>query len=541
MENLVAEGVAQVFCVPGESYLSVLDALASVRDKIRLTVCRHEAGAANMAAAYGKLTGRPGICFVTRGPGATHASVGVHTAFQDSAPMILFVGQVRREHKGREGFQEVDQGAFFAPLAKWAAEIDDPARIDEMVGRAFATACQGRPGPVVLALPEDMLREPVVAVSPLRPRTAFTAAPPPDFIAALSARLAVAERPLMILGGSGWTAEAASRLADWAEAAALPVALSFRRKDLLDNHRSCYAGDLGLGTNPKLLARVRQADLLIAVGARLGENPTQGYTLFSPEQTAKMLAHIHPDPEELGRVWPAALACAAGPAEAAAALGAIDLPSGRWSGWCAAAHADVEAFTQPLAVTGRMNLSAVFAHLAEALPADAILCSGAGNYAAWLHRFYRHRAFPSQLAPISGAMGFGFPAAIAAKLAAPHREVVAVAGDGCFLMTGQELATAVQYGLRLVVIVVDNGAYGTIRMHQERNYPGRTIGTDLRNPDFAAYAQAFGAVGVVVEATEDFAPALANARAAGGVALICLKADLEDISPGQTLTALRGG
>ncbi|MEO8927100.1 MAG: thiamine pyrophosphate-dependent enzyme [Caulobacteraceae bacterium] len=536
---LLAQGVTHVFCVPGESYLAVLDALADVRSRIAVITCRHEAGAANMAVAHGKLTGRPGICMVTRGPGATHASIGVHTARQDSAPMILFVGQVARDQRDREAFQEVDYRAVFGPLAKWAVEIDQAERMTELVERGFSTAVQGRAGPVVIALPEDMLCE-TVAPEPARQVARAVSGPDSEFLDALAERLRVAERPLMILGGTGWTAAALDALAAWAKAASLPTALSFRRKDLLDNDHPCYAGDLGLGPNPALVARVRRADLILAIGARLGENPTLGYSLFTRQETAGKLVHVHPGAEEIGRVWPPALAAVATCQIAALALAAIDLPKGRWEAERAAARAEVDAFTRPVAVEGRVNLSEVFAHLGEALPADAIVCNGAGNFAAWLHRFYPHRRFGTQLAPTSGAMGFGVPAAVAAKIVAPDREVVAVAGDGDFLMTAQELATAMQYGAAAVFIVVDNGAYGTIRMHQERDYPGRVVATDLANPDFVAYARAFGAWAIKVDDTAAFPEALRSARAAGGPALIHIKTDIQDIAPGRTLRSLAG-
>jgi acetolactate synthase I/II/III large subunit len=531
---LLAEGVTHVFCVPGESYLALLDALADVRNQIQVIACRHEAGAANMAVAHGKLTGRPGVCMVTRGPGATHASIGVHTARQDSVPMILLVGQVARDQKGREAFQEVDYAATFGPLAKWAAEIDEPERTAEFVGRAFSVAVQGRAGPVVLALPEDVLRAEVTPREALG-RPVAAAGLDRGFVAELAERLERAERPVMILGGTGWTAAALEGLTAWANASGLPVVLSFRRKDLIDNDAPCYIGDLGLGANPKLLARIKAADLVIALGARLGEVPSQGYSLFTVEETAAKLAHIHADPNELGRVWPAALAASASVTAAAEAIAEIRLPAGRWEAQRAEAKQELEAFSQKVAVKGAVNLSEVFDHLWRTLPADAIVCNGAGNYAAWLHRFDRRRRFGTQLAPTSGAMGFGVPASIAAKLTQPEREVVGVAGDGCFLMTAQELATAVQYGANVVFIVVDNGSYGTIRMHQERDYPGRVIGTDLKNPDFAAYAKAFGAWSCVVERTEEFPQALAAARAAGAPALIHVKTDLRDIAPGRSL------
>lgn len=539
VETLVMNGIDRVFCVPGESYLAVLDALADVRDRIQVIACRHEAGAANMAEAYGKLTGRPGVCMVTRGPGATHASIGVHTAHQDSTPMILFVGQIALTDRGRGAFQEVDYREVFGGLAKWATEIETPARTVEVVERAFATALQGRMGPVVVALPEDILHEDG-GPAPTRPVTPAKAAPDAAFLEQVRERLSKTERPLLVLGGSGWTDEASTAISDWSERLGLPVALSFRRKDLVSNDRPNYAGDLGLGCNPKLTARVKAADLILAVGARLGENPTQGYTLLDRARTAETLIHIHPGPEELGRVWTPLLSAAADNSLAALALSQID-PGRTWHDEAAAARADYDAFIQPVGVTGAVNMSEVIRHLAEALPHDAIVTNGAGNFAAWLHRFHRHRARRTQLAPTSGAMGYGYPAAVAARSVHPDREVICIAGDGDFLMTGQEMATAVQYGINAVVVVVDNGTYGTIRMHQETHYPGaaRTIATDLRNPDFVAWAEAFGAFGVRCERTEDFPAALAAARNAGRPALVHLITSAEDIAPGRTISGLR--
>ncbi len=539
VETLVMNGIDRVFCVPGESYLAVLDALADVRDRIQVIACRHEAGAANMAEAWGKLTGKPGVCMVTRGPGATHASIGVHTAHQDSTPMILFVGQIALTDRGRGAFQEVDYREVFGGLAKWATEIESPGRTVEVVERAFATALQGRMGPVVVALPEDILHEDG-GPAPIRPVTPAKAAPDPAFIDQVRERLAQAERPLLVLGGSGWTDLATAAIGDWAARLGLPVALSFRRKDLISNDRSNYAGDLGLGCNPKLTARVKAADLILAVGARLGENPTQGYTLLDRARTAETLIHIHPGPEELGRVWTPLLSAAADNSLAALALSQMD-PGRTWHDEAVAARADYDAFTQPVGVTGAVNMSEVIRHLAEALPEDAMVTNGAGNFAAWLHRFHRHRARRTQLAPTSGAMGYGYPAALAAKSVHPDRDVICIAGDGDFLMTGQEMATAVQYGVNAVVVVVDNGTYGTIRMHQETHYPGaaRTIATDLRNPDFVAWAEAFGAFGVRCERTEDFPAALEAARNAGRPALVHLITSAEDIAPGRTISGLR--
>ena len=541
VDTLVMNGIDRIFCVPGESYLAVLDALADVRDRIQVIACRHEAGAANMAEAYGKLTGKPGVCMVTRGPGATHASIGVHTAHQDSTPMILFVGQIALTDRGRGAFQEVDYREVFGGLAKWATEIESPERTVEVVERAFATALQGRMGPVVIALPEDILHSDG-GPAPIRPVTPAKAALDPAFVEQVRVRLAKAERPLLVLGGSGWTEQATAALGDWAERLGLPVALSFRRKDLISNDRPNYAGDLGLGPNPKLIERVRGADLILAIGARLGENPTLGYTLLSRERTAETLIHIHPGPEELGRVWPTLIGAAADCSLAALALAAID-PGRDWRAEAAAAHADYEAFIQPVSVTGAVNMSEVIRHLAEVLPADAILTNGAGNFAAWLHRFHRHRAMHTQLAPTSGAMGYGYPAAVAAKSVHPDRDVICIAGDGDYLLTGQEIATAVQYGIHVVVVIVDNGTYGTIRMHQEGHYPGadRVIATDLVNPDFVKYAEAFGAFGVRCETTADFPAAFAAARTAGRPALVHLITSAEDIAPTRTISGLRGG
>jgi acetolactate synthase-1/2/3 large subunit len=489
-----------------------------------------------MAEATGKLTGRPGICFATRGPGAAHAAIGVHTARQDSTPMILFIGQVARRDRHREAFQEVDFAAFFGPLAKWAVEIEDAARIPEIVERAFATALQGRMGPVVISLPEDMLAEPTdaepgKAVAPARAALDMKTA------RGVEVMLAGAERPMLVLGGSGWDVDGCAAIARFAEQADLPVALSFRRKDLVSNDHPAYVGDLGLGANPKLIARFKEADFVLAVGARIGEIASQGYTLFTRAESAAKLVHIHPSAEEIGRVWPARLSGVAHPALAMQTLSELKIAP-RWGAWRKAARADYEAFAQPISVSGKMNLSAAMAHLAEALPRDAIVCNGAGNFAAWLHRFYRHRARRTQLAPTSGAMGYGFPAAIAAKLAHPDREVVCVAGDGDFLMSSQEMATIARHGVRVVTIVVDNSSYGTIRMHQEKEFPRRVHGTDLTNPDFVAFAKSFGLWAARVERTEDFAEALGEARARAP-ALLHVVADVEDIAPGQTIGALR--
>ncbi|MBB6094285.1 acetolactate synthase-1/2/3 large subunit [Povalibacter uvarum] len=533
VETLVANGVTHVFCVPGESYLAVLDALVDFQDRIQVITCRHEAGASNMAVAYAKLTRRPGVCFVTRGPGATHASIGIHTASQDSAPVIMFVGQVARADRGREGFQELDYPAVFGTMTKLAVEVSDPTRMVEIVTRAFATAAQGRHGPVVVSLPEDMLTE---DAGPRVP-SAVQAAPAGLAEAALHAihaRLEKSERPLMILGGTGWSDDALQRLADWAKQIDLPIALSWRRKDLLNNDHPCYVGDLSIRPSPGLNERIKQADLLIAIGSRMGDIPTTGYQLLSAQDAAEKLIHVHPSAEDINRVWQASLSAIANEAVAAISLSGLKVQR-KWSQWRAAARGDYEKSIEPVTTVGAVNLSQVFTHMARVLPPDAILCNGAGNYAAWPNRFYRYRKPCTQLAPTSGAMGFGFPAGIAAKLVHPDRDVIAIAGDGCFLMTGQELATAVQHDVRLVTMVIDNGSYGTIRMYQEREYPKRVMATRLRNPDFTAYARSFGAWAATVERTEDFPAAFEAARKCDVPSLIHIRTSVEDILPGQRL------
>lgn len=539
VQSLLGQGVDHVFCVPGESHLAALDALYDVRDRIRLVVCRQEGGASNMAEAYGKLTGRPGVALVTRGPGAANASIGIHTAFQDSTPAILLVGQVRRDFADREAFQEIDFRRMFGPMAKWAAQIDDPRRIPEYLSRAFHTAVSGRPGPVVLALPEDVLTE--RAEAPAAPRhQRSAAAPAPERLARLEALLGRARRPIAILGGSGWTAEACADLRRFAEAFELPVACAFRFQDLFDNGHRLYAGDVGIGINPRLAQRIRDADLVLALGPRLGEMTTGGYVLLEVPAPRQTLVHAHAGAEELGRVYAADLPIHAGMPELGAALARLrPAAPPPWGGETAAARADYLGWSAPVRVPGPLQMAEVVKHLGERLPSDAILANGAGNFSTWLHRFHRYRCFRSQLAPTNGAMGYGLPAAIAAKSVHPERTVVAFTGDGCFLMTGQELATAVRHRLAVVALVVNNGIYGTIRMHQERSYPGRVHGTDLANPDFAAYARAFGALGEVVEATEQFPPALERALAAGGPALIELRLPEEVITPSTTLSAIR--
>ncbi|WP_119459216.1 thiamine pyrophosphate-binding protein [Rhodospirillaceae bacterium SYSU D60014] len=539
VDALKIHGVDLAFCVPGESYLAVLDALYDARDAIRLVACRQEGGAANMAEAYGKLIGRPGICFVTRGPGATNASIGVHTAFQDSTPMILFIGQVARDQVEREAFQEVDFRRMFGPLAKWVAQIDDAARIPELVSQAFHRAMAGRPGPVVIALPEDMLTE-RVDVADAGPYKTVRPHPGAADLDAMRGRLAAAKRPFMLLGGGGWSADAVADITAFAETNDLPTGAAFRCQDLFDNTRKNYVGDVGIGINPPLAERVKAADLLLVVGARLGEMTTSGYTLVDLPRPKQTLVHVHAGAEELGRVYQADLPINAGMAAFAAAARALPpVDSAAWTEWTAAARADYLANLQHPQNPGALQMGEVMAYLRERLPADAILTNGAGNYATWLHRFYQYRHFRTQLAPTSGAMGYGVPAAVAAKAVHPDRPVISFAGDGCFLMNGQELATAVQYGLNIIILVINNGMYGTIRMHQERHYPGRISGTDLVNPDFAAYARAFGAHGETVETTADFAPAFERAVQAGRPALLELKLDPEAITPRASLSQIR--
>ena len=538
VDQLRIHGADMAFGVPGESYLAVLDALHDAPE-IQFLTCRQEGGAAMMADAYGKLTGRPGICLVTRGPGATNASAGVHIAFQDSTPLILLIGQVARDIVDREAFQEVDYRRMYGQLAKWVAQIDDPARVPEYLSRAFYTATAGRPGPVVLALPEDMLRESVV-VPDAAPYQRVEAHPGPEDLAGLRDMLAAAERPFVILGGGGWDAAACAGIQDFAAVFDLPVGVSFRCQDYFDNSHDNYAGDIGIGINPKLAQRIRDCDLLLVVGARLGEITSSGYTLFDIPVPKQSLVHVYPGAEELGRVYQPTLAINAGMrAFAAAARELRPAVAPGWADWTRAARADYLANIEPADGPGAVQMAAIVAWLREHLPPEAILTNGAGNYTAWLHRFYQYRRYRSQLAPTSGSMGYGLPAAVAAKVVHPERPVVCFAGDGCFLMHGQELATAAHYGLNIIVLVINNGMYGTIRMHQEREYPGRLSNTDLTNPDFLLYARAFGAHGERVERTADFAPAFERAQASGKPALIELRIDPEAITPRSTLSQIR--
>jgi len=538
VDQLLIQGVEDIFCVPGESYLAVLDALHDAA--VRVTICRQEAGAGFMADAVGRLTGRPGIVFVTRGPGSTNGAHAVHVAKQDSVPLIMFVGQIERGMREREAFQEVDYRAAFGPLAKWATEIDDAARIPEIVARAFHVAMSGRPGPVVIALPEDMLVD-QVAVKDARRVEPVETAPGAEAMAALRARLDAAERPLAILGGTRWTAGAIADVTAFAERYHLPVVTSFRRQTLFSPEHPCFAGDLGLGPNPKLIERIKAADLVLAINARLSEAPSQGYTLFDIPGDGERLVHVHPDSGELGRVYASALPIHASPVPFAAALAALPAPAGvRWRAATAAAHEAYLAWTEnPAPVPGSLQMGPIMQWLRNRLPEDAIVTNGAGNYSAWVHRYYRFRKHGTQLAPTSGSMGYGLPSAVGAQRAFPGRLVVSVNGDGCFLMNGQEFATAVQYDLPIIVLIIDNGMYGTIRMHQEREYPGRVSGTALKNPDFAAYARAFGGHGETVRTTEQFAPAFERALASGKPAILHCFLDPEVINTTTTLARIR--
>lgn len=536
-DQLVAQGVDTVFGVPGESFLTVLDGLWEQRDTIRFVTARHEATASHMAEAWGKLTGRPGVCLATRGPGATQAAIGVHTAFQDSTPMILLLGQVERGHLGREAFQEVDFEAMFAPLAKWAKQIESADDIPAVMAQAFELALADRPGPVVLALPEDMQRDFTAAPDAPRVEPAWRM-PDTAALAELHGWLAEAERPLLIVGGPRWDQATADTLAAWAGASGVPVAAQFRRQDRLDNTAAAYVGDLGLGCNPKLDARVRESDCVVLLGGRFGDIASGGYTrLEIPRPTAGRLVHVHPEPTELGKVYRADLdICAAAPlvVEGLAYHGVL-APAERQA-WADELRFDYLQWSEPTPrELAGVDLASVVTHLRDTLPDDAVITNGAGNYTVWIHRYYRHRAFGTQLAPTSGAMGYGIPAAIAAALHDRSRTVVAFAGDGCFQMAGHELATAIQEQLRLVVLVCDNGMLGTIRMHQERSYPGHVEGTTLVNPDFVQLAAAYGCHAERVDCDGDFPAAFARALAAERTALIHLVCDPHAITPGGLL------
>ena len=539
VDALKSHGVDMAFAVPGESYLAVLDALHDASNQIRLITCRQEGGAAYMAEAYGKLTGKPGICLVTRGPGASNATVGLHTAFQDSTPMILLIGQVARDQAEREAFQEVDFRRLFGQVTKWTAQIEDARRIPEYMSQAFHRAVNGRPGPVALALPEDMLTD-LVAVKDAGHYVTARGNPSAEQIAELRDRLAKAKRPFVILGGGSWDQQAVADIQVFAEDNNLPVGAAFRCQDYFDNDHKNYAGDVGIGINPKLGERVKNADLLLVVGARLGEMTTSGYTLLEPPVPQMDLVHVHASPEELGRVYQAALPINSGMQGFARMVRAMKpVDHSAWDAETRAARAEYEAWQKHDANAGAVQMGEILAYLRGKLPKDAIITNGAGNYATWWHRFYRWRSYRTQLAPTNGSMGYGVPAGVAAKLVHPDRIVVSVNGDGCFLMNGQEIATAVQHNANVIFIVVNNGMYGTIRMHQEREYPGRVSGTDLKNPDFAALARAYGAHGETVKETLEFAPAFERCLKAGKPALIEIQLDPEAITPRLGLSQIR--
>ena len=539
IDALELNSVERIFCIPGESFLAALDALYD-RSGISLVICRNEGGAAFMAEAEGKLTGRPGVCFVTRGPGACNASGGLHVALQDSTPMILLIGQVARKDLDREAFQEIDYRRMFSEVAKWVAQIDDAARIPEYLNRAFSVATAGRPGPVVLALPEDMLTD-RTDVADAGPWRTVEIAPPAEDIARAGEMLAAAERPMIVVGGSGWSDALRRLLQDFAAAQDIPVANSFRCQDYFDNEHPNYAGDLGLGVNPALTARIREADCLLVIGARMGEMTTAGFSLLDIPCPRQRMIHVHAGAEGIGHIYRPELAINATSARFVAALaagGSMPKAAGRRAR-VEQAHRDYLDWNRSIRVDGAQQLSDIVHDIRRLTPADTIVCNGAGNNTGWLHRFFRYREYRTQLAPTSGTMGYGLPAAIAARLRYPERCVVAFTGDGDFMMNGQELATAMQYGVDIIVIVVNNGIYATIRMHQEREYPGRVIGTEMRNPDFVALAKAHGAHAERVESSDAFEAAFLRCREAGGLALLELRTDPEILTPTATVQTLR--
>ena len=542
VDALVQHGVDTVFCVPGESYLATLDALHDVSDAIRVVTCRHENGASYAGEAYGKITGKPGVTFVTRGPGACNGSIGIHTALQDSSPMVMFIGQIPRDFTDREAFQEVDYRAMFGPLAKWATQIDDAKRIPEIVSHAFHVATSGRPGPVVVAIPEDMQVD-EVEVADLAPYTPARPAPGDGDMTRLREMLAAAKKPLVLLGGGGWSQQGSDDLRAFAEANGLPVTTSFRTMHLYDNEHPNFVGELGIGANPALSQMARDCDLLLVVGARLGETTTQGYTLFDLPQPRQRLVHVHPDPSELGRVYRPDLPIVAGADQFVAAARAMaPLTAPVWQDWTGTARDSYLAWSTPPGYPGALDMGAVWGAIRAALPPEGVITTDAGNFAGWANRFYRFRRFGTLLGPTNGSMGYAMPAAIAAKVARPDAPVIAYVGDGGAMMTGNELATAMQQRLGIVMLIVNNGVFGTIRMHQEREYPTRNPATDLVNPNFAAWAQAFGAEGQRVDATDGFAPALDRAlatAATGRPSVIELMLDADRISPNFTLTDLR--
>lgn len=539
VENLLLQGADSVYCVPGESYLAVLDGLCDA-PQMRVVTCRQEGGAAMMAEAYGKLTGRPAVCMVTRGPGATNASAGLHVAYQDSTPMILLIGQVARDQIEREAFQEIDYRRMFGQVAKWVAQIDDAARIPEFIARAFSVATSGRPGPVVLALPEDMLTDIVTSPPSARKVVAVEAGPSADDLQAGLALLASAARPMILLGGAPWDQAANEAIEGFAARHGLAVATTFRRADHFDNAHHCYVGDLGIGQNPALTAAIRDSDLLLVIGSRLSEMTTGGYSLIDIPCPAQKMIHIHPDASELGRVYQPDLAIVASPRRFVGALAKADLVANpAWATRTKALRASYLDWQKPLATHDQIQLCEVMRHLEDTLPPEAIYTNGAGNFSVWAHRFHQYRRHGGQLAPTSGSMGYGFPAAIAAAIQCPDRPVICFAGDGDFMMTSQELSTAMAQKAKLVVLIFNNGIYGTIRMHQERHYPGRVMATSLHNPDFAAFARSFGAFGETVRKTADFADAFSRAMDHDGPAVIELILDPDIITPTATLAGLR--
>jgi len=539
VDQLLLHGAEVGFCVPGESYLEVLNALFDVRERFKLVNARHEAGAANMAEAYGKLTGKPGICMVTRGPGACHAAVGVHTAFQDSTPMILLVGQIARDTRDREAFQEIDYRQMFGPVAKWAAEIETTSRIPEYIARAFQVATSGRPGPVVLALPEDMLAEESDA-SDAKPYVTAQAAADLAQMQEVRELLARAERPLLLVGGSGWTDQACRDVVAFAEANGIPATCSFRRQDIFDNASENYIGDLSTSVAPSLTKRVREADLLLVVGARLGDITTQAYSIVAAPTPKPKLVHVYADPDEIGRVYVPDIALVAAPgAFAAAARKLQPLDGGKWRAWREAARNDYLESIRIPQTSFPLDMGRAISDLANALPDDFVVTVDAGNFSGWAHRFIRYARPCRQLGPTSGAMGYSVPAAVAASICDPKKTVVSFVGDGGFLMSGQEIGTAVQHGGRPIVLLFNNRMYGTIRMHQERDFPARVSGTELVNPDFVGFAKSFGAYAERVEKTADFMPAFERAVNSGKAAVLELMTDPEQISTRTTISALR--
>jgi acetolactate synthase I/II/III large subunit len=537
VDQLNIHGCDMAFCVPGESYLAALDGLHA-HNRIRTITCRQEGGAAMMADAYGKMTGKPGICFVTRGPGAANAASGLHVARQDSTPMILFIGQVGQSAMEREAFQEIDYRRMFGELAKWVGQIDDIHRIPEYVAHAWHTALAGRPGPVVLALPENVLSA-MADVEDARPAVPVHTGVSPEQMTELEDLLAGAKRPIIMVGGGGWSSDVASDLAEFAQRTGIAVCSSFRCQDYMDNRLSTYVGHTGIAISAALAEQIKSSDLLICLGARLGELTTREYALVNIPNPGPKLVHIHAGAEELGRVYRPDLAINASASAFARALRTVNVPAPeRWQDWCAAGRAAFEADLVPQETPGNVKLEQVITWLSSNLPDDAVIANGAGNYSGWIHRYYQFRGFRTQLAPTSGSMGYGVPAAVAAKAAAPDRTVVCIAGDGCFMMTSQELATAVQHDLPVIFIVANNGMFGTIRMHQERNYPGRVSATTLHNPDFAAMARSFGAFGETVTQTDDFPGAFERARASGTAALLELTIDPDALSPRLKLSDL---